>query len=710
MKYNFDEIIERRGTNSYKWDLVKEDGVIPMWVADMDFQTAPCIIEALQKRVAHGIFGYTLVPDSYYEAIISWFARRHQWNIEKDWILYTSGVVPAISCCLKAICMPGEKVLVQTPVYNCFFSCITNSGCEVVENELKRVGNCTYEIDFEDFERKCADEKTTAFILCNPHNPAGRVWKKEELERMNDICLKHGVKVIADEIHCELIMPGYQYTPFASISEACRENSVVLNSPSKSFNIAGLQIANIICPDAALRRRINRAININEVCDVNPFGVIALQAAYNEGEEIRFTYKDLKEQSDKAAAYFQSLGIGHDDKVMLILKRHYQWWLAMLGLHKLGAVAIPATHMLTKHDIVYRNNAASVKAIICCGDDYVVEQVNQAMPESPTVKTLISIGPDIPEGFHDWMKEWNECAPFVRPEHVNSNEDTLLMYFTSGTTGEPKMVAHDHLYALGHLTTGVYWHNLHENSIHLTVADTGWGKAVWGKLYGQWFAGATVFVFDHEKFTADKIMRQIEKYHITSFCAPPTIYRFMIQEDFSKYDLSSLEYCTTAGEAMNPSVAETFQKLTGVQIYEGFGQTETTMTLGTFPWIKPKPGSMGKPNPQYDVHILRPDMTECEDGEKGEICIRIGDNKPIGLFKYYYRDEKQTKSVWHDGYYHTGDMAWRDEEGAQGHGGLSLSEALVNLNTSQLLEGLCHGWVHSLARSGAVFKTAEIIL
>lgn len=285
MKYNFDEIIERRGTNSYKWDLMKEDEVIPMWVADMDFPTAPAIIEALQKRVAHGIFGYTLVPDSYYEAIINWFSRRHQWNIERDWILYTSGVVPALSCTLKAITMPGEKVLVQTPVYNCFFSSIKNNGCEVVENELRRVGNCTYEIDFEDFERKCADEKTTAFILCNPHNPAGRVWKKEELERMNDICMKHGVKVIADEIHCELVMPGYHYTPFASISEACRDNSVTLNSPTKAFNIAGLQIANIICPDAALRRRIDRAININEVCDVNPFGVIALQAAYNEGEE-----------------------------------------------------------------------------------------------------------------------------------------------------------------------------------------------------------------------------------------------------------------------------------------------------------------------------------------------------------------------------------------------------------------------------------------
>ena len=285
MKYNFDEITERRGTNSYKWDLVKEDGVLPMWVADMDFPTAPAILEALQKRVAHGIFGYALVPDSYYEAIIHWFSHRHQWQIERDWILYTSGVVPALSCCLKAITMPGEKVLVQTPVYNCFFSSIKNNGCEVIENELRRVGNETYEIDFEDFERKCADEKTTVFILCNPHNPAGRVWKREELERMNDICVKHHVKVIADEIHCELVMPGYHYTPFACISDACRDNSITLNSPTKAFNIAGLQIANIICPDTCLRRRINRAININEVCDVNPFGVIALQAAYNEGEE-----------------------------------------------------------------------------------------------------------------------------------------------------------------------------------------------------------------------------------------------------------------------------------------------------------------------------------------------------------------------------------------------------------------------------------------
>ena len=396
---------------------------------------------------------------------------------------------------------------------------------------------------------------------------------------------------------------------------------------------------------------------------------LALLWTSERGEEVRATFAELKDQTDRTAAYFQSLGIGHGDKVMLILKRHYQWWLSMLALHKLGAVAIPATHMLTKHDIVYRDQRASVKAIVCANDEYVTSQILAAMPDSPTVKVLVAVnslsqqGKAVPEGFHDWRQEWPKAPRFVRPEHVNTNEDTMLIYFTSGTSGEPKMVAHDYLYALGHLTTGVFWHNLTPDSIHLTVADTGWGKAVWGKLYGQWLAGATVFVYDHEKFTAEKIMRQIEKYRVTSFCAPPTIYRFMILEDFSKYDLSSLEYCTTAGEALNPSVAETFHQLTGIQLMEGFGQTETTMTLGTFPWMKPKPGSMGKPNAQYDVRLLRADGTECEEGEKGEICIRVGDEKPIGLFKGYYRDPELTKEAWHDGIYHTGDMAWRDQDG-----------------------------------------------
>lgn len=390
---------------------------------------------------------------------------------------------------------------------------------------------------------------------------------------------------------------------------------------------------------------------------------IAMIWTDDEGHEKFFTYKDLKLQSDQTASYFASLGIGHGDMVMLILKRRYEWWLSMLALHKLGAVAIPATHMLTKHDIIYRNNRASVKAIVCVGDSYVLTQIEEAMPESPTVETLISIGPEVPDGFHDWHKEWEHALAFVRPEHPNSNEDTMLMYFTSGTSGEPKMVAHDFLYALGHLVTGAFWHNLSEDSIHLTVADTGWGKAVWGKFYGQWFAGATVFVFDHDKFTADKILRKIEQYHITSFCAPPTVYRFMIREDFSKYDLSSLRYCCTAGEALNPAVYNKFFELTGIKMKEGFGQTETTMTLGTMPWTEPKPGSMGLPNPQYDIDLLKPDGTPCEDGEKGQIVIRVGDRKPIGLFKEYYRDEALTRQVWHDGIYYTGDMAWRDEDG-----------------------------------------------
>ena len=390
---------------------------------------------------------------------------------------------------------------------------------------------------------------------------------------------------------------------------------------------------------------------------------LALLWTNDEGAEERATFSDLKRQSDQAASYLQQLGIGKGDPVMLILKRRYEWWVVMLALHKLGAVVIPATHMLTKHDIVYRNTRASVKAIVCVDDPYVVSQIQLARPESPTVDRYVAIGSHVPEGFHDYLKEVNAAPPFVRPSVKNDNDDTMLMYFTSGSSGEPKMVAHDFLYALGHLTTGVFWHRLHRGSIHLTVADTGWGKAVWGKFYGQWFAGATVFVFDHEKFAADTLLRQMEKYRVTSFCAPPTIYRFMIREDLSRYDLSALEYCTTAGEALNPSVFEKFYEKTGIQMMEGFGQTETTMTLGTFPWMKPKPGSMGMPNGQYDIDLLRADGTPCEDGEKGEIVVRVGNRKPLGLFKEYYRDPELTREVWHDGLYHTGDMAWRDEDG-----------------------------------------------
>ena len=280
MKYDFDELVERRGTNCVKWDESPSDDVIPLWVADMDFRVSPAIQKALLQRVEHGVFGYNIVPESYYEAVISWFRRRHQWEIQRQWILYTTAVVPAMSCVIKALTMPGEKVLILSPAYNCFFSSIKNNGCEVLESPLKPVGD-SFEVDFIDFEAKCSDEKTTLFLLCNPHNPCGRVWTREELQRMYDVCKKHGVKVISDEIHCELIMPNYQFVPFGTITDDC----VVMNSPSKNFNTAGLQIANIICSHPSWRRRIDRAININEVCDVNPFGILALQAAYNESED-----------------------------------------------------------------------------------------------------------------------------------------------------------------------------------------------------------------------------------------------------------------------------------------------------------------------------------------------------------------------------------------------------------------------------------------
>ena len=383
----------------------------------------------------------------------------------------------------------------------------------------------------------------------------------------------------------------------------------------------------------------------------------------DRGGEIQFTFADMKRETDRTASYFQSLGIGRGDMVMLILKRRYEFWFSILALHKLGAVAIPATHLLTRKDVVYRCNMAGVKAIVAAGEPVITGHIAAAMPESPTTKLLISVGPEVPEGFLDFHEGIRHAAPFVRPQHVNTNDDIMLMYFTSGTTGEPKMVAHDFTYPLGHISTGCFWHNLHEGSLHLTIADTGWAKAAWGKLYGQWLAGANIFVYDHEKFTPADILHKIGQYRITSLCAPPTIYRFLIREDLSKYDLSSLEYCTTAGEALNGAVYDTFKRLTGVRLMEGFGQTETTLTLATFPWMEPKPGSMGVPNPQYDIDLLTPDGRSAEDGEQGQIVIRTDRGKPLGLFKEYYLNDGMTHEVWHDGVYYTGDVAWRDEDG-----------------------------------------------
>ena len=392
---------------------------------------------------------------------------------------------------------------------------------------------------------------------------------------------------------------------------------------------------------------------------------LAMLWTNDKGREERFTFAKMKEMTDRTASYFQSLGIEKGDRVMLILKRNYEFWFSIVALHKIGAVVIPATHLLTKKDIVYRNNMAGTKAIVCCGDPLILEHVASSKAESPTLEKMISVGPEVPEGFEDFQKGIENAAPFVKPAQVNTNDDVMLIYFTSGTSGEPKMVAHSFTYPLGHITTAAYWHNLTPNDLHLTVADTGWGKAVWGKLYGQWIVGACVFVYDHEKFTPSDMLQMIEKYKVTTFCAPPTIYRFFIKEDLSKYDLSNLRWITTAGEALNSAVFDTMKKITGLNIMEGFGQTETTLSIGTFPWMTPKPGSMGIPNPAYDADILTPDGRKAEDGEQGEIVIHTNNGRPLGLFKEYFRDPQRTAEVYSDNgtTYHTGDIAWRDEDG-----------------------------------------------
>lgn len=384
----------------------------------------------------------------------------------------------------------------------------------------------------------------------------------------------------------------------------------------------------------------------------------------DKGEHCVYTYAMLKQQTDLTASYFQSLGIGRGDKVMLILKRRIEFWFSIIALHKLGAVAIPATHLLTKKDIVYRCQAATIKMIVCAGESVILEHVSASLADCPGLQKVVSVGPEVPAGYQDFQQGLAQAAPFVRPAEPNSNSDISLMYFTSGTSGNPKMVAHDFLYPLGHIVTGCFWHNLNTESLHLTVADTGWGKAVWGKLYGQMIAGATIFIYDHEKFTPADMLKMIQDYRITSFCAPPTIFRFMIQEDLRKYDLSALKWACIAGEALNPSVYNEFYQLTGVKLREGFGQTETTCTVLTTPWMEPKPGSMGKPNPGYQVDILMPDGRSAEVGEQGEIVIRVPDGqKPCGLFLGYYRDEQKTREAFSNGIYHTGDVAWRDEDG-----------------------------------------------
>ncbi|WP_399552730.1 AMP-binding protein [uncultured Ruminococcus sp.] len=379
--------------------------------------------------------------------------------------------------------------------------------------------------------------------------------------------------------------------------------------------------------------------------------------------ERRFTFNDMKRRSNQAANYFKSLGIKKGDRVMLVLKRHYQFWFSMLALHKLGAIAIPATNQLLAHDFEYRFQSAGVSAIVATADGLVADSVDEAQKTSPTLQTKIMVG-GTREGWHDFDAEFEMYSThYYRTVETPCGDDTMVMFFTSGTTGYPKIANHSYKYALGHYVTAKYWHGVDPDGLHFTISDTGWGKALWGKFYGQWLSEGAVFTYDFDRFHADDILPMFKKYNITTFCAPPTMLRMMIKEDLSKYDLSSITHMTTAGEALNPEVWRQFRKATGLRIMEGFGQTETTLTIGNLFGTTPKLGSMGKPIPGYDIDIVDPDGNPVPDGEPGEIIIRTDKRVPCGLFKGYYNNEEATKEAWHDGMYHTGDTAWRDEDG-----------------------------------------------
>ena len=392
---------------------------------------------------------------------------------------------------------------------------------------------------------------------------------------------------------------------------------------------------------------------------------IAMVWCNDLGEEHIFTFGQMKKYSDKAANFFQSAGIGKGDPVMLILKRRYEFWFCILALHKIGAITIPATHLLSTKDIVYRSNAADIKMIVCVPEAEVIQHVEDAEAKLPTLSVKALIGDD-----RDGWLNFNsgmESSPeeFVRPKgtEVTKNEDIMLLYFTSGTTGMPKMVNHNYIYPLGHILTAKYWQNVQDNGLHFTVADTGWAKSAWGKLYGQWLSGSAVMTYDFDKFIPKNLMEVIEKYKVTSFCAPPTIYRFLIKEDLTKFDLNALKYCVVAGEPLNPEVYKQFLETTGIRLMEGYGQTECTVALATYSWMEPKPGSMGKPSPGYPIDLVDDQGNSCEIGEEGQIVIYTDQQPPTGMFNGYYRDERLTRKVWHDDVYYTGDMAWRDEDG-----------------------------------------------
>ena len=479
----------------------------------------------------------------------------------------------------------------------------------------------------------------------------------------------HGMIAVdgRDCLFMAVVLPGESTLSEDLVQESLRQ---VHDGEQRRVTVASSFIDTVENQDGALQKisfhdedKFNFAFDVVDALAKREPDKLAMLHIDRNMTERRFTFNDMKRASAQAANYFKSLGIKKGDRVMLVLKRHYQFWFAILGLHKLGAIAIPATNQLVKHDLEYRFNAAEVSAIVCTADGDVANQVDLAAPTSPTLKTKILVG-GAREGWHNFDEEFPlYSAHFYRTEDTPAGDDLMIMFFTSGTTGYPKIAAHSYKYALGHYITAKYWHGVADDGLHFTISDTGWGKALWGKLYGQWLAEGAVFTYDFDRFDASVILPMFAKYHITTFCAPPTMLRMMIKEDISRYDFSSVRHMTTAGEALNPEVYRQFEKATGLQIKEGFGQTETTLSIANLLGQPHKVGSMGKPSPLYDMCLVDADGNPVPDGETGEIVIKVGDKAPCGLFRGYYNNQEKTDEVLHDGYYHTGDTAWCDEDG-----------------------------------------------
>jgi len=475
----------------------------------------------------------------------------------------------------------------------------------------------------------------------------------------------HGMIAIdgKDCVFCAVVLPGEDEK-----EETVRESIV---SIKKSENLVCEKFVETIEDENGVLKDIkfkntdtfNFGFDIVDgIADRYPEKLAMLHLDVNKNER-RFTFKDMKRASNQVANYFTSLGIKRGDKVMLVLKRHYQFWFCMVALHKIGAVAIPATNQLKEHDFEYRYNSAGVKALVCTADGDTAVIAENAAKKCPQVEHLIMVGGSR-DGWHDFDNEYKLFSgKYDRPEDAPAGDETALMFFTSGTTGNPKMAAHKHTYALGHYVTAKYWHCCERDGLHLTISDTGWGKSLWGKLYGQWLCEGAVFVYDFDRFDENDILPMFAQYNITTFCAPPTMLRMLIRGDLSKFDLSSIHHMTTAGEALNPEVFKQFKAATGLEIMEGFGQTETTLAIANLYGTKPKIGAMGKASPQFDIDIVDPDGNLVADGETGEIVIHTDKEIPCGLFKEYYLDSEKTNDAWYDGMYHTGDTAWRDEDG-----------------------------------------------